>query len=197
MEIIENLNKRGFISYLAQDENEAFEIIKQNIPSGSLIGFGGSMTVEQMQLPQKLKSAGYICNHNLTSDKSWNSLCENNRFADYYITSTNAITKDGVLVNIDGRANRISAMCYGPKKLFFVLGTNKICEDTASAILRAENIASPLNAKRLKKETPCTKTGKCSKCNSPDTICKAMLVLYHPTSSMEVHVVIINKEYGF
>lgn len=197
MDIINNLQKRGFKSYFVDSEEQALEIVKNNIPIGSIIGFGGSMTLEQLQFPQKLKEAGYICNHNNISDKSWETLCRESRQADYYLTSTNAITQDGILVNIDGRANRISEICYGPKKLFFILGKNKICPDTASAINRVENVVAPLNAKRLNKKTPCVVTGKCSHCNCPDTICKAMLLLYHPTSSMEVFVIIINKELGY
>ncbi len=197
MEIIDNLKKRGFKPYFVQSGDEAVKIIEENIPKGALIGFGGSMTAEQLELPKKLKNAGYICNHSSVSDKPWTSICENNRFVDYYISSTNALTEEGVLVNTDGRANRISAMCYGPKKLFIVAGINKICADLNSAFQRIENIAAPLNAKRLNKNTPCALTGKCSHCLSPDTICKATLILTHPTSSMEVYVIIVNKELGF
>lgn len=197
MHILENLKKRGFKPYFVETAEEVSSIIKENIPKGAVIGFGGSMTVEELKLPVKLKEAGYICNHTAVSDIPWNSLCENNRFADYYITSTNAITEGGEIVNTDGRANRVAAMCYGPKKLFFILGTNKICKDITSAIERIENIAAPLNAKRLNRKTPCNGTGKCMKCGSAETICKATLILHHPTSTMEVFVIIVNKKLGF
>lgn len=197
MEIIKNLEKRGFKPFFVDSADNVLDILKQNIPYGAAIGFGGSKTVEALDIPKQLKNAGYICNHDSVSDKPWSSICDNNRFVDYYITSTNAITTGGELVNTDGRANRISAMCYGPKKLFFILGTNKICENIDAAFKRIENVAAPLNAKRLGKNTPCALTGKCSKCFSKDTICKATLILHHPTSSMEVFVIIVNRELGF
>lgn len=197
MEILENLQKRGFKAYFIENGEEALKIIKDNIPFGSTIGFGGSMTLEALQFPQKLAAAGYTCNHASVSDKDGATLREENRFVKYYLTSTNAITVDGLLVNTDGRSNRVSAMCYGPSKLFFVLGKNKICKDLDAAFLRIENIAAPLNAKRLNKKTPCAVTGKCMHCQSPDTICKTTLILRHPAGTMEVFVIIINKELGY
>lgn len=197
MDIIRRLQERGFAPYFVRGEEEVFEILKQNIPPHSEIGFGGSMTVEQLKIPQKLKEAGYVCNHTATSESPWEELCKKNRSVQYYITSTNAITRDGILVNTDARSNRISAMCYGPRKLFFVLGKNKICDDLNAALKRIDEIAAPLNAKRLNRNTPCAKSGKCVKCRVEDTICKATLILYHPTSSMQVYVIIVDKELGY
>ena len=196
MEIIDNLKKRGFKPYFVKNGDEVVEILKQNIPQGETIGFGDSISVEELLLPQKLKAKGYKCNNPLQSTQSWDKLCADNKLTKYYVSSTNAITNDGILVNTDGTGNRISSMCFGPKKLFFVLGTNKICNDLEKAIQRIENVAAPLNAKRLNIQTPCVKSGKCMHCNSPETICKAMLLLYHPTSSMEVHVIIVDKKLG-
>lgn len=195
--LLNNLKNRGFIPTFVKSRDEIFDIFKAEIPCGSEIGFGGSMTVEALELPQKLHSAGYICNHQTTSSVSWQDLCIYNKNSKYYISSTNAITKDGILVNMDGRANRIAEMCYGPEKLFIVCGTNKICPDLTSAIDRVENVASPLNAKRLNRKTPCVVTGKCSKCNSPETICKALLINYHPTTSIKTYVIIIDEKLGF
>jgi len=195
--LLDNLKKRGFIPVLLQDGEQAAQYILQHIPAGATVGFGGSVTVEQLQIPTLLERGGLKCNSTKTSQLSWEQLCLENRHAEYYITSTNAISREGILVNIDGRSNRISAMCYGPRELFFVLGTNKITKTLGEAINRAQNVAAPLNAKRLNRKTPCVKTGKCSDCLSPDTICKAMLVLYHPTSTVKTHIIIINKELGY
>jgi hypothetical protein len=197
MLILQNLKQRGFHPFFVKDGDQVLEILKQNIPPQSEIGFGGSVTIEQLELPAKLQESGYICNHRSLSQLSSAQLNDRNRSVKYYITSTNAISLDGILVNTDGRANRISAMCYGPEKLFFVLGKNKICPDLNSALERIEEVAAPLNAKRLNKNTPCAKEGKCLKCDSADTICKATLILYHPTSSMEVFVIIVDKELGY
>ena len=195
--VLESLRKRGFKPFFAQNADEVAGIISGNIPEGSAIGFGGSMTCEALHIPQRLKALGYECNHTLTSELPWETLCKNNRFVDDYITSTNALTEDGQLVNTDGRSNRVSAMCYGPKKLFVVAGKNKVCKDLNAAFERIEKIAAPLNAKRLNKKTPCAATGSCSKCLSKDTICKATLILHHPTSTMEVFVIIVNQELGY
>lgn len=197
MKVLENLSRRGFKPFFAESAEEVIQIIRQNVPAGSTIGFGGSQTCEALQVPQRLKALGYVCNHQLTSDLSWEALCQSNRFVDYYITSTNALTEDGQLVNTDGRSNRVSAMCYGPKKLFVVAGRNKICKDLPAAFERIEKVAAPLNAKRLNKKTPCAVTGKCEKCFSKDTICKATLILHNPTSTMEVFVIIVNRDLGF
>lgn len=197
MVILQNLKQRGFYPFFVKDGSQVLEILKQNIPPESEIGFGGSVTIEQLNLPVKLQESGYKCNHRILNKLSSSQLNDRNRLVDYYITSTNAISLDGILVNTDGRANRISAMCYGPKKLFFVLGKNKICPDLNAALKRIEEVAAPLNAKRLNKNTPCAKDGKCIKCGSADTICKATLILYHPTSSMEVFVIIVDKELGY
>lgn len=198
MDIINNLQSRGFIAHQVKSERQLFDILIQNIPPKSEIGFGGSVTVEQLKIPQKLKDAGYICNHLSTSDLSWEQLCFKNRNVKYYITSTNAVTEDGILVNTDGRANRISAMCYGPEKLFFVIGKNKICKDLNAAFDRISQVAAPLNAKRLNKNTPCARLEKCpSPCGAANTICKATLILYHPTSTMKVFVIILDEELGY
>lgn len=197
MKVLENLKRRGFKPFFVESADEVIDIIRQNVPSGSAIGFGGSQTCEALRIPQRLKEAGYICNHQSTSELSWEELCQSNRFVDYYITSTNALTEDGELVNTDGRSNRVAAMCYGPKKLFVVAGKNKICKDLPAAFERIVNVAAPLNARRLNKKTPCTITGKCEKCFSKDTICKATLILHHPTSTMEVFVIIVNQDLGF
>jgi hypothetical protein len=196
-ELLKNLARRGFIPHTAETAGDVLKILTDNIPPGERIGFGGSMTVESLGLPLLLKAAGYEANHHHACEKSWAEVTRENRFVKYYVTSSNAITTDGILVNMDGRANRVSAMCYGPEKLFVVLGKNKLCADLAAAIERTEQVASPLNAQRLHRKTPCTVTGKCVKCNSPDTICRALLVLYHPTSSIETHVILIGQDLGF
>lgn len=195
--LLNNLKRRGFCAHLASGKDGVLKILTDNIPPGSTVGFGGSKTAEQLDLPRSLSSMGYICNHTGVSDCSWNELCQKNRFADYYISSTNALTEDGVLVNMDGRSNRVSAMCYGPKKVFIVAGSNKICADIPAAISRVENVAAPLNAKRLGRNTPCAITGKCSHCNSPETICKTLVLHYHPTTTIEMHIILLNKELGY
>ena len=118
--------------------------------------------------------------------------------ADWYITSANAVTEGGELVNIDGAANRVSALCFGVKKIVYIIGKNKIAPTLEAAIYRAKNVAAPLNAKRLNKKTPCAVTGRCHDCNSPDCICNVTTITHHPTKyQTEVHVVIAGEDLGY
>ena len=108
------------------------------------------------------------------------------------------MTEGGELVNIDGAANRVSALCFGVKKIVYIIGINKIAPTLGAALDRASNIAAPLNAKRLNKKTPCAVTGKCSHCNSPDCICNVTAITHHPTKyQTEVHVVIAGENLGY
>lgn len=195
--LLTNLTRRGFLAKYMRSGDEILKYLTDNIPDGEDIGFGGSVTLSQLDIAQNLAKKGYTCNSTDTSLIDWEQLCLINRQVKYYISGTNAISQDGILVNIDGRSNRVSAMCYGPEELFIIVGTNKITKDLHSAIDRAQNIAAPLNAKRLNRKTPCVVTGKCHNCNSPDTICKSMLLLYHPTSTIKTHILIIDKELGY
>ena len=117
--------------------------------------------------------------------------------ADWYITSTNAIAQTGELINIDGRANRVAAMLYGPKNILVVCGVNKIVKDINEGIDRVRNVAAPLNTKRLAKNTPCAITGKCGNCLSPDTICKATVIHHHPTTGKNFYIVLIDEKLGY
>ena len=114
-----------------------------------------------------------------------------------YITSTNAITEDGMLVNIDGNGNRLSAMCFGPKKVVFIAGVNKISKDLDTAMKRARNEAAPINCTRLNKATPCVKTGSCMNCMSPDTICSQFLVTRCNKLPDRMHVILVNENLGY
>ena len=117
--------------------------------------------------------------------------------ADFFISSANAMTEDGILVNIDGNANRVSAIAQGPKKVLFIVGMNKVCDDVDSAIKRARNVAAPINAQRFGLSTPCTKTGSCMNCKSPDTICCQFLITRFSRHSGRIHVILVNDNLGF
>ena len=118
--------------------------------------------------------------------------------ADWYVSSTNALSEEGDFVNIDGTANRIAALAFGVKNILYVLGTNKIAPDLASAIDRARNVAAPPNAVRCNKNTPCATSGQCCYCDSEDCICNATLISHHPTKYQEnVYVVIIDEILGY
>lgn len=194
-----NATKRGFRFSFFENETDAISYILDLIPAASSIGFGGSMTVKECGLLDKLVASDKytILHRDICKDVSPKELYAKMHAADWYICSTNALCMTGELVNIDGRANRVAAMLNGPHNVIVVCGKNKIVADIQSGIERTRNVASPPNCRRLNKKTPCAVTGKCIECNSPDTICRATVIQHHPTSDTNVYIVLINKDFGF
>ena len=117
--------------------------------------------------------------------------------ADVFLTSANAMTEDGIMVNIDGNANRVSAIAQGPKKVIVIVGMNKICDDIDGAMKRSRNVAAPINAQRFGLSTPCAKTGSCFNCKSPDTICCQFLITRYSRHTGRIHVILVNDNLGF
>ena len=117
--------------------------------------------------------------------------------ADFFLSSANAMTEDGELVNIDGNSNRVSAICQGPRKVLFIIGMNKVCSDLDHAMKRARNVAAPINAQRFGLNTPCAKTGSCMDCKSPDTICCQFLITRFSRHQGRIHVILVNDALGF
>ena len=117
--------------------------------------------------------------------------------ADVFLSSANAITSDGVMVNIDGNSNRVSCIAQGPKKVVFIVGMNKVCSDLDAAMKRARNVAAPANAQRFEVKTPCKTTGKCFDCKSPDTICCQFLITRYSRHKDRIHVILVNDTLGF
>ena len=117
--------------------------------------------------------------------------------ADAFIASVNAMTEDGVLINVDGNANRVSAIAQGPKCVVFIVGMNKVCPDVDSAMKRARNVAAPINAQRFGLSTPCTRTGSCMNCKSPDSICCQILITRLSRHEGRIHVILVNDDLGF
>jgi L-lactate utilization protein LutC len=117
--------------------------------------------------------------------------------ADVYLASANAMTDDGILVNIDGNANRVSSIAFGPKKVVFIVSMNKVCADLDQAMKRARNVAAPINTQRFGINTPCTKTGKCMDCKSPDTICCQFLITRYSRHTDRIHVILVDDILGF
>ncbi len=198
-QVKENLKKRGFLPYYFDSSKEAVEFVLELIPENESVGIGGSMTVTGLELDKKLQQKGVtVYSHSLVSPELKNKVYQLANSADWYLSSTNALTESGDFVNIDGSANRISALCFGVKKVIYVLGVNKITPDIESAISRVRNVAAPLNTRRLNKNTPCATSGECCYCDSPDCICNATLISHHPTRYQEkVYVVIINENLGY
>lgn len=197
--VTDNLKRRGFLPIYFDKGEEACEYVLGLICDKESVGIGGSMTVSQLALDKKLQDKGVtVYSHALVAPELKNKVYQLAGSADWYISSTNALTEGGDFVNIDGSANRISALCFGVKKVIYVLGVNKITPDLESAIARVRNVAAPLNTRRLGRNTPCATSGECCYCDSPDCICNATLITHHPTKfQSEVHVVIIGENLGY
>lgn len=194
-----NFTDRGFKFSFYENCDDAINYILSLIPSGSSIGFGGSVSVKESGLLDALINSNKykLLHRDLCKNLNQEELYKQMHNADWYITSTNALCETGDMVNIDGRANRVAAMLNGPKNIIIFCGINKIVPDIEKGIERTRNIASPPNCIRLNKKTPCAVTGHCSYCNSPDTICKATVIQHHPTTDSTVYIILVNKNLGY
>lgn len=192
---MKSLNSRGFDASHFTTGKEAVDYVASQL-KGETIGFGGSKTVETLGLFERLRENNSVYWH---WKQEMDEARKNSAAADVYITSANAIAETGEIVNIDGMGNRVASTLYGKKKVYILIGTNKITENFDRALWRARNVAAPLNARRFKKNTPCSKGElKCYDCKSPDRICRGLVVLWNKMLGMEkVEVVIIDEELGF
>lgn len=194
--VIKGLESRNMTGYYASSKEEALKLALQLIPEDSKVTHGGSVSIDEIGLVDELKSGRYdYCDRAAATDKRAAELFAYD--CDVYVGSVNAISEDGVLVNIDGNSNRVSAYAYGPRKLVLIVGMDKVAPDTDSAIKRARNVAAPTNCIRLNKNTPCTKTGSCMDCKSPDTICCQFLITRYSRHADRIHVILVNSQIGF
>ncbi|WP_092337529.1 lactate utilization protein [Butyrivibrio sp. M55] len=194
--VIKGLESRNMSGYFASSKEEALKLAMVLIPTGSSVTMGGAMSAHEIGLVDALKEGSYnFIDRDAYEDKRAAMLAAYD--ADVFLSSANAITEDGVLVNIDGNANRVSAIAQGPKKVVFIVGMNKVCPDVDSALKRARNVAAPINAQRFGLNTPCCKTGSCMDCKSPDTICCQFLVTRFSRHAERIHVILVNDSLGF
>ena len=193
---IKGLESRNMSGYYAKNKEEALKIALELIPKGSSIGMGGAMSVHEIGLSEALMGSDYnFIDRDAIEDKRKAML--DTYDADVFLSSANAMTDDGILVNIDGNANRVSAIAQGPKKVIFIVGMNKVCPDVDSAMKRARNVAAPTNAQRFGLETPCSKQGTCFNYKSPDTICCQILITRYSRHKDRIHVILVNDNLGF
>ena len=194
--VIKGLESRNMSGYYAKSSAEAVELALKLIKEGDSVTMGGAMSAHEIGLVDVIKNGNYnFIDRDKTEDKRAAMLAAYD--ADVFLSSANAMTEDGILVNIDGNANRVSAIAQGPKKVIFIVGMNKICADTDSAIKRARNVAAPINAQRFNLSTPCAKTGACMDCKSPDTICCQFLITRYSRHKDRIHVILVNENLGF
>lgn len=194
--VIKGLTSRNMSGYYAQDKQEALKIALTLIDQGASVTMGGGMSVHEIGLVEYLKKGPYqFIDRDAMEDKRAAMLAAYD--ADVFLASVNAMTEDGILVNIDGNANRVSAIAQGPKKVIFIVGMNKVCVDVDAAMKRARNVAAPINAQRFNLQTPCTKTGSCMNCKSADTICCQFLITRYSKHEGRIHVILVNDTLGF
>ncbi len=194
--VIKGLESRNMAGYYAEDKEAALKTALSLIPEGCSVTMGGAMSAREIGLTDALKSGNYnFIDRDNFEDKRAAMLAAYD--ADVFLTGTNAMTDDGILVNIDGNANRVSAIAQGPKKVIVIAGMNKVCGDIDEAMKRARNVAAPINAQRFNLSTPCAKTGKCMDCKSPDTICCQFLITRYSKHKDRIHVILVNDSLGF
>lgn len=194
--VIKGLESRNMKAYYAATKGEALQKALELIPEGSSIGMGGAMSAHEIGLVDAIKAGDYrFIDRDAAEDKRKAML--DTYDADFFISSANAMTDDGILVNIDGNSNRVSAIAQGPKHVLFIISMNKVCPDLDSAMKRARNVAAPTNAQRFGLSTPCAKTGACMDCKSPDTICCQFLITRFSRHEGRIQVILVGENVGF
>ncbi|MBE7036671.1 MAG: lactate utilization protein [Ruminococcaceae bacterium] len=196
--ITKNLTDLGYTVSCFDTKKEAAEYLLNSI-KGTTVGLGGTITGKEMGLYESLSKENKVAWHWYASeDAPMAEALEQAACTDVYISSVNAIAETGELVNIDGTCNRLASTLYGHKKVYFIIGKNKIAPDYDRALFRARNIAAPLNARRLNKNTPCAKGElRCYNCKSPDRICKALTVFWECPKGCEYEILLINENLGY
>lgn len=194
------LKKNGFSVALFDSREEALPFLQQEAATAATVGFGGSMSLEELGLPALLEKAGKKAlihgRQGLTGEER-RQIMQEQLACDLFFTSTNALTLTGHLVNIDATGNRVCSMAFGPQKVIVVAGANKIAADLEAALKRVKEVASPANARRLGYDTPCAKTGLCSDCNSPQRICRITTILEKKPRLTDITVCLINENLGY
>ncbi len=197
--IIKNLKRRHIEGFYCATADEAVKNVSELIEDGSSVTWGGTMTVRDLGIPQYLKNRGTleVLDRDLVTTPEEKQEMYLKAFStDVYLSSANAISEDGVIVNIDGNGNRVAAITWGPKKVIFVIGLNKVAQNVEAALARARSTASPINAARFDIKTPCQNDGVCHNCNSPESICNYVHFLRNSPRGRHV-VVLVGENLGY
>lgn len=197
---IEALNKNNMNGYLVNTNEELIEKIKELVKENSIVACGGSMSLFETGVIGHLRSGRYKFLDRYEeglSKEEITKIFKESFFADAYFASSNAVTEDGKLYNVDGSGNRVAAMLFGPEKVILVVGVNKIVKNIDEAIMRNREVSAPANAKRLNKMTPCTKVGYCIDCKGNDKICREFTVISSQGNKDRIHVIFMNEDIGY
>ena len=197
--IVKALEARNMEAYYVATAAEAVRKALELMPEGSQVGWGGSMSIIECGLKDAVYAGNYdILDRDITTDPAERTAIARKIFnSDIFLTSCNAISEDGIMVNIDGIANRISAIAFGPAMVIMIVGMNKAVKSETDAMSRARNEAAPINAQRFGLDTPCAKTGACYDCKTPGNICCQMLITRYSMVPRRIKVILVNEDLGF
>ena len=197
--VIKNLARRNIEAYYCPTAREAVEKVLEMIPAGSSVTWGGSMSIRDIDIPAALANAGKykVYDRDKAPDRTAATEIYLKAFScDYYLSSANAITEDGVIVNIDGTGNRVAAITFGPRNVIFVIGMNKLTQNVDAALARARSLAAPVNTARFDIQTPCKLDGVCHNCLSDDCICNYIHYLRHSPKGKH-KVILVGESLGY
>lgn len=198
--LIENMKKRQMDAFYCATAKEAGKLALSFVQPGMKVSFGGSVTIEQcgvLKALEQMEDITFLDRRAAKDPEEFEAILHNAYFSDVYFMSSNAITLDGILVNIDGTGGRTSCLIYGPKTVVVVAGMNKVCTDVEAAYKRVKNTASPPNALRLKRNTPCAVTGKCSDCLSPECMCSNTVITRRSIVPGRIKIILVGEDLGF
>ena len=192
------LKKRNMEAYYCSTADEAVEKVLELIPAGDVVSWGGVATVDELGIKEHLRHRGQpvIDRDTARTPEERMAMLHQALTCDTFLMSSNAISEDGQLVNIDGMGNRVAALCFGPKQVIVVAGMNKVAGDLNAAIARARNVAAPANAQRFNIKTPCAVNGQCGDCTSPDCICAQMVITRFSKIKGRIKVVLVGEDLG-
>lgn len=197
-QVVKALEARHFEAYYCATKEEAREKILSLIPKSDTVAWGGSATMEALGIIDSVRKSNNVIDRDTAKNPEEKAdLMRKSLLCDTYLCGTNAMSEDGILVNVDGNGNRVAAMTYGPKNVIVAVGVNKIVKTEADAISRARNIAAPINAQRFGLETPCSKTGECGNCKLTQSICCYMVTTRLCRPAKKIKVVITGEAMGF
>ena len=198
--VIANLQRNNMAGYFVKSKEELIKLLESLIQEGDTVGCGDSLTLEETGVFDFVRRGNYVFydkhQPGLTSEEK-RKIYLKNFDADTFLTGVNAITLDGKLFNIDGNGSRVAPMLYGPKQVIAVAGINKLTDTEEAAVTRARQVAAPLDAKRLNKNTPCTKLGKCTDCRNEQRICNDFVLIARQFVKDRIKVILVNQSYGY
>ena len=197
--LVKNLKSRHFDAYYCATKEEALEKALSLIPEGDSVGWGGTVTCQQIGLLDAVKTGNFrpIDRDTAKTAEEREEIMRKALVADTFLTGANAISMDGQMVNIDGNGNRVAAIVYGPKQVIVVAGMNKVEDTLEAAITRARTVAAPMNQQRFSLPNPCTATGTCADCKCETSICNHILVTRHCRPVGKIKFVLVGEDLGF